>query len=53
MTVTTLNATTNTQVLAHLQALTLCWGVSPVYVPGTLRADAMALPSAFLNIEEE
>ncbi|KZV69413.1 hypothetical protein PENSPDRAFT_753386 [Peniophora sp. CONT] len=43
--VATLNATTNAQVLAHVQALTLVMGVQPIPLLGTRRADAVAFPT--------
>ncbi|KZV68432.1 hypothetical protein PENSPDRAFT_687290 [Peniophora sp. CONT] len=50
--VATLNATTNAQVLAHVQALTLVMGVQPVPMLGTRRADAVTFPSRTSRIEE-
>ncbi|KZV59194.1 hypothetical protein PENSPDRAFT_695350, partial [Peniophora sp. CONT] len=50
--VATLNATTNAQVLAHVQALTLFVGVQPVPLLGTRRADAVTFPSRTNRFEE-
>ncbi|KZV68429.1 hypothetical protein PENSPDRAFT_18621 [Peniophora sp. CONT] len=50
--IATLNATTNTQVLAHVKALTLVMGVQPVPMLGTRRADAVTLPPRMSSIEE-
>ncbi|VDC01503.1 unnamed protein product [Peniophora sp. CBMAI 1063] len=50
--IATLNATTNTRVLAHVQALTLTMGVRPVYMPGTGWAGDNVLPFMQARIEE-
>ena len=50
--VVTLNATTIANVSAHVQAYTLVAGTTPIYAPGTRRADAVTLPFDAPRIEE-
>ena len=50
--VVTLNATTTADVRAHVQAYTLLVGTTPVYAPGTRRADAVTFPFDAPRIEE-
>ena len=50
--VVTLNATSIADVRAHVQAYTLVAGTTPVYAPGTRRADALMLPFDAPRIEE-
>ncbi|KZV68407.1 hypothetical protein PENSPDRAFT_653223 [Peniophora sp. CONT] len=50
--IATLNASTNTQVLAHVRALTLVMGVQPVPMLGTRRADVVSFPFNAPRIEE-
>ncbi|KZV64252.1 hypothetical protein PENSPDRAFT_656726 [Peniophora sp. CONT] len=50
--IATLNATTNTQVLAHVKAITLVLNANPVLAPGTRRADAVSMPSNASRIED-
>ncbi|KZV68417.1 hypothetical protein PENSPDRAFT_754144 [Peniophora sp. CONT] len=52
MAMATLNATTNANVLAHVQAYSVVLGTSPVYAPGTRRADAIAFPFGTSRVEE-
>ncbi|KZV68404.1 hypothetical protein PENSPDRAFT_17701 [Peniophora sp. CONT] len=48
----TLHASTTVDVLAHVQAYTLSVGTSPLYAPGTRRADARTFPYSPARIEE-
>ena len=50
--VATLNATSIADVRAHVQAYTLLVGTTPVYPPGTRRADAVTFPFDVPRIEE-
>ena len=50
--VATLNATSIADVRAHMQAYTLLVGTTPVYAPGTRRADTAAFPFDAPRIEE-
>ena len=50
--VATLNAASIADVRAHMQAYTLLVGTTPVYPPGTRRADAFAFPFDVPRIEE-
>ena len=50
--VVTLNATTIANVSAHVQAYTVLVGTTPIYAPGTRRADTVALPFDAPQIEE-
>ena len=50
--VATLNATSIADVRAHMQAYTLLVGATPVYPPGTRRADAVTFPFDVPRIEE-
>ena len=50
--VVTLNATTIANVNAHVQAYTLLVGTTPMYAPGTRRADTNTFPFNTARIEE-
>ena len=52
MAMATLNGTTLAEVRGHVKAITLVMGVSPVYGPGTRRADAVDFPTGLPRIEE-